>query len=138
MLKVLIKFGIVMFMVMMLCSLLLWFAGDQITAIMFPTTNLFFAEYLDSENHITAVLGLALPAMGLSYLASCGLMAAHRPRDNFYSAIIGAVVLIALNLCFPETTLMTAAISFILSYCVATICRLFFLVNAFLKSSQGR
>ena len=119
MLKVLIKFGIVMFTVMMLFSLLLWFAGDQITAIMFPTTDFFF-EDLDSQNRITAVLGLALPAMGLSYLASCGLMAAHRPRDNFYSAIVGAVVLIAFNFCFSETTLMTAAISFILSYCVAT------------------
>jgi len=136
MLKVLIKFGIVMFTVMMLFSLLLWFAGDQITAIMFPTTDFFFEEYLHSQNRITAVLGLALPAMGLSYLASCGLMAAHRPRDNFYSAIIGAIVLIALNFCFPETTLMTAAISFILSYCAATTCRLFFLANAFLKSSQ--
>lgn len=137
MLKVLIKFGIVMFTVMTLFSLLLWFAGDQITAIMFPTTDFFFEEYLDSQNRITAVLGLALPAMGLSYLASCGLMAAHRPRDNFYSAIVGAIVLIALNFCFSETTLMTAAISFILSYCVATICRLFFLAKAFLNSSPG-
>jgi len=135
MLKVLIKFGIVMFTVMMLLSLLLWFAGDQITAMMFPTTDFFFEEYSESQNSITAVLGLALPAMGLSYLASCGLMAAHRPRDNFYSAIVGAVVLIALNLSFPETTLLTAAISFMVSYCVATVCRLFFLANAFLKSS---
>ena len=137
MLKVLIKFGIVMLTVMTVFSLLLWFAGDQITAIMFPTTELFFEEFLDGQNRITAVLGLALPAMGLSYLVSCGLMAAHRPRDNFYSAIVGAIVLIALNFCFSETTLMTAAISFILSYCVATICRLFFLAKAFLNSSPG-
>ena len=136
MLKVLIKFGIVMFTVMTLFSLLLCFAGDQITAIMFPTTDLFFEEYLGSQNSITAVLGLALPAMGLSYLASCGLMAAHRPRDNFYSAIVGAIVLIGLNFCFSETTLMTAAISFTMSYGAATICRLFFLAKAFLKSSQ--
>ena len=136
MLKVLIKFGIVMFTVMTLFSLLLCFAGDRITAIMFPTTDLFFEEYLGSQNSITAVLGLALPAMGLSYLASCGLMAAHRPRDNFYSAIVGAIVLIGLNFCFSETTLMTAAISFTMSYGAATICRLFFLAKAFLKSSQ--
>ena len=103
---------------------------------MFPTTDLFFEEYLGSQNSITAVLGLALPAMGLSYLASCGLMAAHRPRDNFYSAIVGAIVLIGLNFCFSETTLMTAAISFTMSYGAATICRLFFLAKAFLKSSQ--
>ena len=136
MLKVLIKFGFVLFTVMMLFSVLLWFAGDQITEIMFPATNLFFAEHLSGQNQITALLGLALPAMGLSYLASCGLMAAHRPRDNFYSAIVGAVVLIGLNLCFAETTLMTAAISFILSFCAATTCRLIFLGNAFLKESQ--
>lgn len=136
MLKVLIKFGSVMFTVMTLFSLLLWFAGDEITTIMFPATDVFFAKHLQNQNQITAALGLALPAMGLSYLASCGLMAAHRPRDNFYSAILGAVVLIGLNFSFAETTLMTAAISFILSFCAATTCRLLFLVNAFLKNSK--
>ena len=136
MLKVLIKFGVVLFSVMTLLSLLLWFAGDQITTIMFPATQLYFSENAVGQNQITAILGLALPAMGLSYLAASGLMAAHRPRDNFYAAIVGAVVLITINLCFAETTLMTAAISFVLSFCAATACRLAFLVKAFLQNSQ--
>ena len=136
MLKVLIKFGIVLFVVMSLTSLLLWFAGDQLTTLMFPATKAYFEENLLGLNQVTAALGVALPMMGLSYLASCGLMAAHRPRDNFYSAIVGAVVLVVSNLCFPETTLMTAAISFILSFCAATICRLYFLGNAFLNNAQ--
>ena len=136
MLNVLIKFGIVLFVVMALLSLLLWFAGDRITTIMFPATQIYFTENLVGQNQITAVLGLALPAMGLSYLASCGLMAAHRPRDNFYAAIVGAVVLIAINFSFADTTLMTAAISFIVSFCAATACRLTFLVKAFLQTSQ--
>ena len=136
MLKVLIKFGIVLFAVMTLLSLLLWLAGDQITTIMFPATQIYFDENLVGQNQITAILGLALPAMGLSYLASCGLMAAHRPRDNFYAAIVGAIVLIAINLSFAETTLMTASISFIISFCAATSCRLGFLVKAFLQNSQ--
>ena len=136
MLKVLIKFGIVLFVAMSLTSLLLWFAGDQLTSIMFPATQIYFEEHLLNQNHITATLGLALPVMGLSYLASCGLMAAHRPRDNFYSAIVGAVVLVASNFCFAETTLMTAAISFILSFFAATIFRLYFLGSAFLNNAQ--
>ena len=135
MLKVLIKFGLVLLALMSLLSLLLWFAGDRITTIMFPATEIYFTENFAGQNQITAMLGLALPAMGLSYLASCGLMAAHRPRDNFFSAIVGALVLIGLNLSFAETTLMTAAISFILSFYAATACRLAFLVNAFLKNS---
>ena len=136
MLKVLIKFGIVLFVVMSLTSLLLWFAGDQLTTLMFPATKAYFEENLLGLNQVTAALGVALPMMGLSYLASCGLMAAHRPRDNFYSAIVGAVVLVVSNLCFPETTLMTAAISFILSFCAATMCRLYFLGSAFLNNAQ--
>ena len=136
MLKVLIKFGIVLILVMTLLSLLLWFAGDQITKIMFPATQLYFTENYAGQNQITALLGLALPAMGLSYLAACGLMAAHRPRDNFYAAIVGVVVLVAINLSFADTTLMTAAISFVLSFCAATTCRFFFLVKAFLQNSQ--
>ena len=136
MLKVLIKFGVVLLAVLTLLSLLLWFAGDQITTIMFPATQLYFDENFAGQNLTTAVLGLALPAMGLSYIAACGLMAAHRPRDNFYAAIVGAVVMIVINLCFAETTLMTAAISFISSFCAATACRLTFLVKAFLQNSQ--
>ena len=132
MLKVLIKFGLVLFTVMTLLSLLLWFAGDQITKLLFPASQVYFTENFGGRNQITAILGLALPAMGLSYLASSGLLAAHRPRDNFYSAILGAVVLVAANFCFAETTLMTASISFILSFCVATACRFVFLVRAFL------
>ena len=135
MLKVLIKFGIVLCVVMTLVSLLLWFAGDQITTIMFPATQLYFADNFVGQNQITAILGLSLPAMGLSYIASCGLMAAHRPRDNFFAAIVGAVVLIAINLSFVETSLMTAAVSFILSFCAATACRMVFLVRAFFKNS---
>ena len=140
MLKVLIKFGLVLFTVMTLLSLLLWFAGDQITRILFPATQIYFIENFNGLNQITAVLGLALPAMGLSYLASCGLLAAHRPRDNFYAAIVGAMVLVAFNVCleafYGQTTLMTASISFILSFCVATACRLVFLVRAFLLNLQ--
>lgn len=136
MLKVLIKFGLVLFTVMTLISLLLWFAGDQITTLLFPAPQVYFAENFGGRNQITAILGLALPAMGLSYIASCGLLAAHRPRDNFFSAIVGAIVLIAISFCFAETTLMTASISFILSFCVATVCRFVFLVRAFLLNLQ--
>ena len=136
MVKVLIKFGLVLLSVMTLLTLLLWFAGDQITKILFPASQVYFIDNFGGQNQITAVLGLALPAMGLSYVASCGLLAAHRPRDNFFAAIVGAVMLVVANFSFHvfygETTLMTASISFILSFCVATTCRLVFLVRAFL------
>ena len=136
MIKVSIKFGIVLLSVMTLLSLLLWFAGDQITKILYPASQVYFLENFGGRNQITAVLGLALPAMGLSYVASCGLLAAHRPRDNFISAIVGAITLVVANFSFlfyyGETTLMTASISFILSFGIATACRLVFLIRAFL------
>ena len=136
MLKVLIKFGGVLLAVMTLFSLLLWFAGDQITTILYPAAQIYFDENFAGHNQITAILGLALPAMGLSYLSAYGLMAAHRPRDNFYAAVVGVVVLIVINFSFAETTLMTASISFIASFCAATCCRIVFLVRAFLQNLQ--
>ena len=132
--KVLIKFGGVLMVVMFLMSVLLWFAGDRITTLLFPAEYAgYFDKHFGGTNQITATLGLALPAMGLSYAAAFGLLAAHRPRDNFYSAAMGVIVLVAANFCFAETTLMTAAISFILSFYVAMACRAILLLRAFFK-----
>jgi O-antigen/teichoic acid export membrane protein len=132
-LKTLLKFGSVLMVVMMLFSVLLWFAGDRLTMLLFPADyKTYFAEHLGGKNQVVGVLGLALPAMGMSYIAAFGLLAAHRPHDNFVSAVVGVIVLIVANLMFAETTLMTAAISFITSFFAAMICRVICLVMAFM------
>lgn len=132
--KVLLKLGAVLMLVMSLISVMLWFAGDRLTTVLFPAEYAgYFDRYLGGINQITAVLGLALPAMGLSYTSAFGLLAAHRPRDNFIAAAIGVVVLVIANFCFAETTLMTAAISFVMSFYAAMACRTGFLLAAFFK-----
>lgn len=134
--EVLLKLGSVLMLAMTLISILLWLAGDRATTLLFPSEYAgYFNEHFGGINQITAVLGLALPAMGLSYISSFGLLAAHRPRDNFVSAAIGVVFLVIVNFCFTETTLLTVAISFVASYYVAMICRTSFLLFAFFKDS---
>jgi O-antigen/teichoic acid export membrane protein len=133
---VLLKLGSVLMLVMIAISVLLWFAGDRVTTLLFPAEYAgYFDQHFGGINQITAVLGLALPALGLSYISAFGLLAAHRPRDNFVSAAVGVAVLMIVNFCFAETTLLTVAISFVASYYAAMACRTGFLLVAFLKHS---
>ncbi len=131
---VLIKYGLVIVIVLGAFSALLWIIGDPLTSLFFgPKYSTFFEEYSGGRNWITAVLGLAMPLMGISYVAAYGLLSVNRPFDNFYAAVVALTVLVGASLLVPEPTLMTAAISFVASFAAAMICRVGFLVMAFLR-----
>ncbi|MEL7498406.1 MAG: lipopolysaccharide biosynthesis protein [Planctomycetota bacterium] len=136
--KVLTKFGLLILTVLGLFSVLLWFFGEPITNLFFgPKYDAYFQANLDGNNWITAVLSLAMPLMGISYVSAFGLLAINRPFDNFYSAIAALLVLVTIAFSFSEPTLMTAAISFVASFFVAALCRTVFLVRAIYGSEPS-
>lgn len=130
--RVLYRFGGVIMGVLLVFAVGLWFGGEWLTNRVFgPRYELYVVEHLNGQNHITSMLGLAMPLMGLSYISAFGLLAINRPFDNFYAAIAGLIVLIGMCMSFAEPTLNNAAISFVVSFAVAATFRAGFLVAAF-------
>jgi len=116
-------------------STVLWFFGEPITNLFFGSQYQdFFDRYLNGNNSITSMLGLALPFLGLSFGVTCGLLAIGRPQDSFYSSVLGVVALAITNLSFGQISLQSAAISFLVSVIVSTLARLCFLILAYRKS----
>lgn len=135
--RVLFQFGSVILVVLIAFSGVLWMGGDRLTDLFFgPKYGQYFEVNFNGENRITAILGLAMPIMGLSYISAFGLLAVNRPNLNFYAAVAGLVVLVVANLSFAEPKLDTAAFSFVLSFAVAAMMRFAFLVLAFVQ--QGK
>jgi O-antigen/teichoic acid export membrane protein len=130
--RVLLQYGTLVVGVLACFSAFLFVFGDDLTDLFFgPKYADYFAAHFDGVNHITATLGIAMPFLGLSFVLTSGLLAANRPYESFYSAIVGLAILVAANFSFSERTLATAAVSFVISIAGMTLCRLFFLVRAY-------
>ena len=130
--KVLYVYGGFIFSLLLLFAFVLFFYGDQITEIIFgPRYADYFATRLSGRNTITATLGWAMPCLAISFTVTAGLLAANRPFDSFYSAVIALVVLVVANFSFAEPTLETAAMSFLISIIVGTLARFAFLMRAY-------
>lgn len=128
----LVKFAaLILFVLTAFSALLLWF-GAPITNLFFgPKYDAYFSEHYGGTNQITGVLSIAMPLMGLSYVSAYGLLAINRPADNFYSALLALCVLVIVTLTISNPTLMTAAVSFVVSFAVAAAARTGFLLRAY-------
>jgi O-antigen/teichoic acid export membrane protein len=130
--RVLLQYGTMIVGVLTCFSAILFVFGDDLTDLFFgPKYAEYFATNFNGVNQITATLGLAMPFLGLSFVLTSGLLAANRPYESFYSAIVGLIVLVVVNFSFSDRTLATAATSFVISIAGMTLCRLFFLVRAY-------
>ena len=113
-LKTLSQYGAFVVTILIGFSIGLWLLGPELTNLFFGQN---FQAYFDANfggiNWITSVLGLAVPFLGISFVLTTALLAVGRPRDSFVSAIVGMVVLVGVNFCFAEPTLLTAAYSFV-------------------------
>ena len=133
----LIRFGALILGVLTFFSVILLLFGGPITNVFFgPKYDAYFETHFNGTNQITGVLSLAMPLMGLSYVSALGLLAINRPADNFFSALAALSVLVIVSLTVVEPTLMTAAISFVISFAVAATARTFCLLRAFRNSSE--
>ncbi|QDT08904.1 lipopolysaccharide biosynthesis protein [Planctomycetes bacterium K23_9] len=136
--KILLQYGILVVGVLACFSGFLFIFGDELTDFFFgPKYAQYFVDNFDGVNRITATLGLAMPLLGLSFVLTSGLLAANRPFESFYAAVVGLVILIVANLAFSDRTLETAARSFVVSIAGTMLCRLFFLIRAY-RSESGR
>ena len=133
--RVLMQYGLLVVSVLTAFSGFLFVFGDDLTALIFDYDD-YFDTHLGGVNNVTATLGLAMPFMGLSFVITSGLLAANRPYESFYSAVVGLVVLLGVSFCFREPTLLTAATSFVVSIVAMTLCRLFFFIRAY-RSQSG-
>lgn len=124
MLKTLTQYGAFVVSILIGFSVGLWFLGPELT-------NLFFGQkyqaYFDANfsgvNQVTSILGLAIPFLGCSFVLTTALLAVGRPNDSFISAIVGMLVLLGMNFCFSEPTLVTAAYSFVAATVANTVFR---------------
>ena len=135
---VLMNYGGFILLVLLSFAGVLFYFGDQLTLAFFgPKFSAYFAEHFEGRNTITSTLGFAMPLLGLSFVFTMGLLAAGRPHDSFYSAIVALIALIVANFSFNQPTFETAAISFVISIAVGTACRLIFLLRAYASSSDS-
>ncbi|MEM9575195.1 MAG: polysaccharide biosynthesis C-terminal domain-containing protein, partial [Pseudomonadota bacterium] len=80
-------------------------------------------------NSVTGILGLSVPFAGVSFVLSVALLAIERPHDNFFCALAGMIVLIAINY-LAGPSLQTAAVSYVIANVVNVVTRVFCLGNA--------
>ncbi|MGB7344770.1 MAG: hypothetical protein WBD20_11175 [Pirellulaceae bacterium] len=134
--RILMQYGVLVVGVLSCFSALLFLVGENLTDLFFgPKYGEYFDEHFGGTNTITATLGLAMPFMGLSFVLTAGLLAANRPYESFYSALVGLLILLAANFAFSDRTLATAATSFVISIAGTMLCRLFFLLRAYCNES---
>lgn len=130
MLKTLTQYGTFVFVVLSGFAVVLWVFGADLTRLLFsPENQAWFDANTGGINHITSVLGLAVPCLGLSFVLSTALLAIGRPNDNFMCALVSLVVLIAINAAFGPS-LMVAAISYVAASASNGLLRLACLIRA--------
>ncbi len=127
--RILANYGAFVLSVLLLVTVFLWFQGEWLTNLLFGERFIeYFAQQHAGSNPITALLGLSLPFLGVSFVLTCGLHAVKRPHYSFFSAVVGLVVLGAGFLLSPAgPTLTTAAWSFIAATFANMSSRFFFL-----------
>ena len=129
--KILFSYGMFIFVSLAVFSVGLLFWGGPLTELFFSEKySVYFAENFGGTNTITGILGLSMPMLGMSFVFTLGLLAANRPQDSFYAAMIGMTVLMIANFSFAQPTLKTSAISFVVSIGVSTFFRFLMLVRA--------
>jgi len=126
------NYGAFVLAVLVLVGVVLWFRGEWLTNLLFGDRFIeYFAKHHDGSNPITALLGLALPFLGVSFVLTCGLHAVKRPHYSFFSAVVGLIVLCGGFYLSPEgPTPITAAWSFIAATAANMSARFFFLCKA--------
>jgi len=130
-LRTLTRYGIFVFVVLALFAVVLWFFGGELTNLLFSDK---YQEWFDANtggvNNVTPVLGLAVPCLGASFVLATALLAIGRPYDNFFCALGGLVLLVAINfVCGPS--LETAAISFVIAAAANALFRVGCLARAY-------
>ena len=128
--RILLQYGVFIFGVLAAFAALIWIYGEPVTYLLFQYEE-YFAENYGGENSVTAVLGLAMPLMGLSYVFTMGLLAIKQPQASFFSAIVGLAVLCMMNLSYTNPNLKTAAFCFVVSLAVGAACRIMLLGRAY-------
>ena len=129
--KILFSYGMFIFVSLAVFSVGLLFWGGPLTELFFSEKySVYFAENFGGTNTITGILGLSMPLLGLSFVFTLGLLAANRPQDSFYAALIGMTVLMIANFSFAHPTLKTSAISFVVAIGVSTFFRFLMLLRA--------
>ena len=124
------QYGTFVFVVLSGFAVVLWVFGADLTRLLFsPENQAWFDANTGGINHITSVLGLAVPCLGLSFVLSTALLAIGRPNDNFMCALVSLVVLIAINAAFGPS-LMVAAISYVAASASNGLLRLACLIRA--------
>ena len=135
--SVLFRFGGLIVVVLSLFSVVLWFFGEPLTELFFgPQYRDYFAKHLGGVNRVTGVLGLAMPVLGISYVAAYGLLAIRRPQHNFLAALAGLLVLLAIATSVPEPDLMVAAVAFLASFMAAMLLRVGLLAWSLRKTGE--
>jgi len=129
--RILFQYGGFIFAVLFAFAAFLSYFGADLTERIFgPRYSDYFVQNLNGTNTITATLAWAMPCLGISFVAACGLLAANRPSESFFAAIVGLVVLVVANFSTPNPNLQTAAVSFVISVAAAMLIRIAFLVRA--------
>ena len=137
--RVLLRYGAFITVVLIGFAGFLLVFGEALTELFFSSKySEFFQEHYNGRNWVTATLGLAMPLLGVSFVATNGLLAINRPNDSFIASIVGLFVLIGANLSFPEPSLQTAAISFVVSVAAGMVCRLVFLIRAYQIATKAQ
>lgn len=116
-------------------AVVLFFLGDNLTNVFFGDKySEFFEVNFQGENWVTFTLGVAMPFLGISYVASSGLLAANMPHLNFVGSLLGLLAVIISNFAFAEPTIMTAAMSFVIGAAVMALFRLVAVLVSYYRS----
>ena len=132
MLKTLTQYGVFVFVVLASFSVVLWFFGADLTNLLFSEKyQQWFDENTAGVNHVTPILGLAVPCLGVAFVCAMALLAIGRPLDNFVSAFVSLILLLTINFS-GEPSLQLAAISFVLASASNAVLRMLFLARAYI------
>lgn len=132
MLKTLTQYGMFVFVVLIGFAIGLWVFGADLTNLLFSQKyQAWFDANTNGVNRVTAVLGLAVPCLGASFVLSTALLAIGRPNDNFICALASLVILIAINMVYGPS-LMVAAISYVVAMAANAILRMACLTRAWM------
>lgn len=130
MLKTLTQYGTFVFVVLSGFAVMLWVFGADLTNLLFSEKyQAWFDVNSSGINHVTPVLGLAVPCLGVSFVLSTALLAIGRPNDNFMCALASLAILVVINAAFGPS-LMVAAISYVAASASNALLRLGCLARA--------